>query len=727
MQTKITLLLIFLGVLPACILGCYTLKYQRDVLDASQQMYQGFSSHIKSEISRRIRGYRILLATTAQMLPRDRLLDAAECHRALARVLAEDRAQEKGLEGLAVFDFSKRMVASVGQAPQVRNRDLLFSAVAFDTYGGAPSMQAAAGPPIELRGLPPVAGSIGTTPYVEESFGGFEMQLRFLVLGENDEVRGALVASLSPEYLSRSLNQILSELVEISQKVDIYVLDSVDRRIAATRDARYHEEPVINPAVLGATDPEMAARTELKLKTFYTPDWRVVLVPKAAALEPLKKTRETLERVVLAGIMAAVVLGLLVTRMITTPLSHLVQSAQAISEGRLEQPVEVKSSDEIGDLAANFELMRQNLWGMRENLKDRIKELDILHDVGKMISSTLNLSELLKLILELVMKVLKAERGSIMLLDEEKQELRVAVANGLAPDVIETARAKVGDKSVASFVLETGRPLLIADPHKSPSFQRIKEARIHQGSLMAVPLVAKEKKLGVFNLSKGAPYTLDERDLEFFKALSNQAAIAIENARLYEMAIKDELTKLYVRRYFDQRLKEELRRAKRYRSSVTVMLLDIDHFKGFNDTYGHSAGDEVLCFLARVMRESVRNVDIVSRYGGEEFAILCPEQSINAALLPAERIRSTVEATELTLCGAKVRCTVSIGVASYPHDAQRPETIVEVADQALYHAKYGGRNRVSCYKDLPVALAGAPGERPPGGGGGGGGRPPPGA
>ena len=216
-----------------------------------------------------------------------------------------------------------------------------------------------------------------------------------------------------------------------------------------------------------------------------------------------------------------------------------------------------------------------------------------------------------------------------------------------------------------------------------------------------MPLIAKEKKLGVLNISKPAPYTLDEKDLEFFKALSNQAAIAIENARLYEMAIKDELTKLYVRRYFDQRLKEEMRRAKRYRGSLTVMLLDIDHFKRFNDTYGHAAGDEVLQFLSKVMRDQVRGVDIVSRHGGEEFAILCPEQSLKDSLAPAERIRATVEATELTLAGHKVRCTVSIGVASYPTDAQRPEALLEMADQALYHAKHTGRNRVQAYREMP--------------------------
>lgn len=699
MQTKITLLLIFLGVLPASILGYFALRYQHDVLEANQQMYQGFSSHIRSEVARRIRGYRILLHTAAQMLPKEQLAPS-QCRAVLTQVLSQDQGQEQGLDGLALYDRSKRLLASAGNPPTVKDFNRLFSDVAFDTYGGSASHPPSQSEPIALPAGLPIPGTMGFIPQVDESTSSLQTQLKFLVYGPDEQIRGALVATLAPDYLSRSLNQILGELAEISQKVDIYVLDQLDRRIAATRTARYREEPVITPSVLASTDPEMANKTELKLKTFYTPDWRVVMVPRAAALEPMKKTRSTLQRVILVGIMAAIVLGLLVTRSITNPLSRLVSSALSISQGDLSRPVEVQSTDEIGDLAATFELMRINLARMQENLKDKINELATLHDVGKAVSSTLNLQELLNLILDLVMKLLKAERGSIMLLDDEKQELRIAVAKGLAPEVIERTRVRLGEK-VAGYVLETGRPLLIADPHKSPSFQRIKDTKVHQGSLIAVPLIAKEKKLGVLNISKPAPYTLDEKDLEFFKALSNQAAIAIENARLYELAIKDELTKLYVRRYFDQRLKEEMRRAKRYRGSLTVMLLDIDHFKGFNDTYGHACGDEVLQFLSRVMREQVRGVDIVSRHGGEEFAILCPEQTLKDSLAPAERIRATVEATELTLAGHKVRCTVSIGVASYPTDAQRPEALLEMADQALYFAKNSGRNRVQAYRDMP--------------------------
>ncbi|MBI4862566.1 MAG: diguanylate cyclase [Candidatus Riflebacteria bacterium] len=712
MQTKITLLLIFLGVLPAVILGYFAVKYQEDVLAANTQMHEGFSGLIKSEVARRIRAYRNLLGTAARLLPRDPLPPLA-CELVLRRILEQDAEHEQGLEGVTYYDRAKRAVASAvatgGKAPKPLEPAQLFTDVVLDTYGGSPTIVTTS--PVDFgQGLPGI-DSFPRDFVIDSST--HETQIKFLVYGDADEIRGALVASLTPDYLSRTLNQILADLTEISQKVDIYVLDKDDRRIAATQNAKYKDESFLTTALfatLAITDPQVSQRREVKLKTFYTPDWRVVLITRADAVESLRKTKTTWQRVILIGIMASIVLGLVFARNITSPLSRLVHSALAISQGDLSHAVDVQSTDEIGDLAATFELMRINLSRMQENLKDKINELATLHDVGKAISSTLNLSELLNLILDLVMKLMKADRGSIMLLDEEKQELRIAVAKGLPQEVIVKTRVKIGEK-VSGYVLETGRPLLIQDPQKSPSFQRIKDSQIYQGSLISVPLIAKEKKLGVLNLCKTETYRLDEKDLEFCKALSNQAAIAIENARLYELAIKDEMTKLFVRRYFDQRLKDEVRRAKRYRTAVTVMLLDIDHFKSFNDTYGHASGDEVLCFLSRVMRESVRNVDIVSRYGGEEFAILCPEQNLKDALTPAERIRSSVEKTELVLQGKPVRCTVSIGVACYPQDAQRPDALMELADQALYFAKNNGRNQVRAFRNLPTVSAPGEGQR----------------
>lgn len=686
MQTKITLVMILVAVIPAFLLGRYALKYQDEVVRSNLRIHEGFSSVMKSEITRRIWGYRKLLTNISQM-PAIQRMDPAEIQEVLSRILQEDEQKDRGLGGLAVYGRNKQLVASHGKVPKVTRQETLFSDVFFDTYGG--------------NSTPVVAAQVdGPQPeYVESSQEGTQTQLEFVVYSPTGEIVGAIVASLSPDYLSWSINRVMGEIAEASSRADIYVLDASDHVIAASRNAKYVGQPVLISTILEKSDEEMANRVEVPLGAFYTPDWRLMIVPRPQAWESVQKIRTTTRRTILAALMAAIAFGLFLTRTITNPLSKLVQSALKISQGDLSTPVEIASRDEIGDLSATFEMMRINLARMQENLKDRIEELATLYDVGKAIGSTLNMNELLHLVLDMVMKLVKADRGSIMLFDEESQELRIAVSKNLPPGVPEKTRVKIGE-NVSGYVLETGKPLLIPDSEKSPSFLKLKETEVHSGCMLAVPLITKDKKLGVLNIAKSIPYSLGERDLEFFKALTNQASIAIENAKLYEMAIKDELTKLYIRRYFDQRLKEELRRAKRYKGPLTLMLLDIDHFKSFNDRYGHRSGDEVLCFLARVMEECVRNVDIVSRHGGEEFAILCPEQSTKDAHLPAERIRKKVESSLLTLAGHEVRCTVSIGLASFPGDGKTPEDLMEHADQALYHAKHSGRNLVCLYADM---------------------------
>jgi diguanylate cyclase (GGDEF)-like protein len=131
------------------------------------------------------------------------------------------------------------------------------------------------------------------------------------------------------------------------------------------------------------------------------------------------------------------------------------------------------------------------------------------------------------------------------------------------------------------------------------------------------------------------------------------------------------------------------------------MMLDVDHFKKFNDTYGHQAGDEVLQFVAKTMKECVRGVDIVARLGGEEFAILCPEQSEEEAFIPAERIREKLQDTKLRLLtGTEVNVTMSIGISQFPRDSPDRDGLLDAADQALYHSKHTGRNRVSYYHQV---------------------------
>jgi len=183
-------------------------------------------------------------------------------------------------------------------------------------------------------------------------------------------------------------------------------------------------------------------------------------------------------------------------------------------------------------------------------------------------------------------------------------------------------------------------------------------------------------------------------------SLSRQTAADLLRIDFLEAEnITDPLTKVYNRRYLDRRLDEEVARAKRYALELSVLMLDIDHFKRVNDTYGHQAGDVTLTTLCSLVKNSLRDLDVVARYGGEEFLVICTNTNINGAALVAERIRQLIESHQVEITngsGARqtIQISISIGVAGLGASVDSKEKLVQAADQALYRAKEEGRNRV---------------------------------
>jgi diguanylate cyclase (GGDEF)-like protein len=159
------------------------------------------------------------------------------------------------------------------------------------------------------------------------------------------------------------------------------------------------------------------------------------------------------------------------------------------------------------------------------------------------------------------------------------------------------------------------------------------------------------------------------------------------------MAVTDSLTKLYIRRHFVQRLEDELRRARRYNHNLSLLVIDIDHFKTLNDKYGHQAGDAVLVEMARAFRRMTRATDVTARYGGEEFCIILPETPLEGAQIIAERLRVEIENVDISFTNYKLKTTISIGVATFPIHAENVEGLIRAADLAMYKAKELGRNR----------------------------------
>jgi len=209
-------------------------------------------------------------------------------------------------------------------------------------------------------------------------------------------------------------------------------------------------------------------------------------------------------------------------------------------------------------------------------------------------------------------------------------------------------------------------------------------------------LKSKEKKLGVL-LYKG----LETKDKEKFAILAHQFALALRRLKLYKdietLAITDGLTGVYTRRYFLERFEEEIKRASLRKSNISFLMIDADHFKMVNDQYGHLTGDLVLKEIANIIQENVREIDIVGRFGGEEFCVILPDTLLEGSQVVAERIRKSAHKRLIKAYDSTLHVTLSIGLAVYPTDGKVLEELMDKADWALYRAKSQGRNCVVAF------------------------------
>jgi diguanylate cyclase (GGDEF)-like protein len=213
---------------------------------------------------------------------------------------------------------------------------------------------------------------------------------------------------------------------------------------------------------------------------------------------------------------------------------------------------------------------------------------------------------------------------------------------------------------------------------------------------MLVPLRTDKGVIGALAIG-AAPVPSNLAEVQYITRIARFAAISIENANLFRQATTDRMTGLYSHHFFEKNLDEEMERARRYKSTFSLVMFDIDHFKKFNDTYGHVQGDLIIKEIARILTQSVRQVDFPARYGGEEFAVILPSVEAKGALVVAERLRKRVEKHEFRGEGGPLHVTISVGVAEFDQEGTYAASeIVREADKALYQSKEHGRNRVSC-------------------------------
>jgi diguanylate cyclase (GGDEF)-like protein len=339
---------------------------------------------------------------------------------------------------------------------------------------------------------------------------------------------------------------------------------------------------------------------------------------------------------------------------------------------------------------------------LSQQLHEKDLELQTLDEVGRTIISSLELQTVLNIIMEKTRELVHAESWSLLLGEEGEGGLSLSVAVGEGAGRSGAAAVLKPGEGIAGWVAREGKPVVVHDAAADPRWSDTELAYgTRARSILCVPLESRGRVLGVIQVvnKKGGADGFSTRDLNLVTRLAGFAAIAIENARLYQqtkqLTLTDELTRLYNTRFFTQYLDAEVKRCRRYKSSVALIFLDLDHFKLVNDRHGHLVGSQLLREVADVLRHGVRDVDIVARYGGDEFIVILPETALEAASLVAERLRQAMdEHVFLVGEGLRAHLTASFGVAAFPETCASENELIRLADQAMYRVKNLTRNGV---------------------------------
>lgn len=340
-------------------------------------------------------------------------------------------------------------------------------------------------------------------------------------------------------------------------------------------------------------------------------------------------------------------------------------------------------------------------------LKELVTEIDAslakyttyygLREVAERFATTMQLDKIAELaVTEARGFIPTGESYLLYLADVQGASLSLVASHLVKED--ERVKAKKGDP-LDGWVLKNRKHLLVADTKKDIFFDAKKMSEAENvRSVMIAPLVSEDRVVGLFRVNAATPDVFGVDDLRLLDVISDLACSAISSALLYqkteELAIRDSLTGLYVQRYFKDRLKEEHRRALLTNSRLSILMCDLDHFKSYNDRFGHAAGDMILVRVAEIFAEEVGEDGIVSRYGGEEIACLVPRCTKESAVTLAEKVRRRVEKEQIEVRREPTQITVSIGVSTLPDDTLEREDLVRKADQNLYEAKRSGRNQV---------------------------------
>lgn len=398
------------------------------------------------------------------------------------------------------------------------------------------------------------------------------------------------------------------------------------------------------------------------------------------------------------GLLAITILVLGVVIMITNrrilhPILSLGKMATQIGKGDLDTEVSVVGLKEIN-------LLAKHLDEMREKLRTSMQVQTTMLALSQCHLKTTQEQEAIECAVETAARILEANYSAVALFDS-KDRLIVRATWGIPSKQVKGMDLERGKKSQTGYTILKGTPVLVSDYSELTEFSvppLVSQLKISSG--LSVPMFSSGKIVGAMLVHSKTPHHFKQDAIPILSLIANQTAITVDKIRLFDetrqFAFTDELTGLYNRRYFIKLAEQEINRAVRYRHPQAFVMFDLDRFKQVNDTYGHPAGDEVLKTIASLASQELRDIDLIGRYGGEEFVILLPETSQKGAWAFAERLRKRIALTRMKVGQTEISITISVGISALSPDCTNLTQLIESSDKALYAAKVAGRNRTVC-------------------------------